>query len=193
MARPSLREQILCEGMKVVQERGFAGASVRDIVRAAGVPQGSFTNHFASKEAFGLEILERYFANTRQVMAETLLDDSRSPMARLADYLDRAIAQFDLDQCAGCLICTLSAEVAEHSDAMRRRLVEIYAEIEAAAAHCLRAAVASGELRKDLDVETVAGALVSGLQGATLLAKAERSAEPIRRFRALLFTAVLRS
>jgi TetR/AcrR family transcriptional repressor of nem operon len=179
--------------MKVVQERGFAGASVRDIVRAAGVPQGSFTNHFASKEAFGLEILERYFANTRQTMAETLLDHSRSPMKRLADYFDRAIAQFDLDQCSGCLIGTLSAEVAEHSEAMRLRLVEIFAEIEAAAAHCLRAAVATGELRRDLDVETIAGAFVSGLQGATLLAKAERSAEPIRRFRTLLFTAVLRS
>ena len=192
MARPSLREQILSEGMKVVQERGFASASVRDIVRAAGVPQGSFTNHFASKEAFGLEILERYFANARQTMAETLLDDTRPPMARLADYLDRAIAQFDLDQCAGCLIGNLSAEVAEHSEAMRTRLLEMYAEIEAAVAHCLRAAVAAGDLRADLDVGTIAGSFVSGLQGATLLAKAERSAEPIRRFRNLLFTAVLR-
>jgi integrase len=32
---------------------------VRDVVQAAGVPQGSFTNHFTSKEAFGLEILAR--------------------------------------------------------------------------------------------------------------------------------------
>ena len=57
MPKPSHREKILTEGLRVVHERGFAGASVRDIVQAAGVPQGSFTNHFASKEAFGLEVL----------------------------------------------------------------------------------------------------------------------------------------
>ena len=58
MPKPSNREKILTEGMRVVHEHGFAGASVRDIVQAAGVPQGSFTNHFASKEAFGLEVIE---------------------------------------------------------------------------------------------------------------------------------------
>jgi TetR/AcrR family transcriptional repressor of nem operon len=43
----------------VVFERGYCGASARDIVQAAGVPQVSFTNHFRSKEAFSLEVLER--------------------------------------------------------------------------------------------------------------------------------------
>ena len=43
----------------VVHERGFAGASVRDILEVAKVPQGSFTNHFASKEAFCLEIAQK--------------------------------------------------------------------------------------------------------------------------------------
>ena len=55
-----------------MHERGYAGASVRDIVQAAGVPQGSFTNHFASKEAFGLEILDLYFATSCEVRRETL-------------------------------------------------------------------------------------------------------------------------
>ena len=57
MPRPSHRAKILSEGLQVVHERGFGGASVRDIVHAAGVPQGSFTNHFTSKEAFGLEVM----------------------------------------------------------------------------------------------------------------------------------------
>ena len=47
----------MTNGLQVVLERGYVGASVRDIVEAAGVPQGSFTNHFASKEAFSLQVL----------------------------------------------------------------------------------------------------------------------------------------
>ena len=54
-----------------MHERGFAGASVRDIVEAAKVPQGSFTNHFASKEAFCFEILDLYFEGTRAMIDET--------------------------------------------------------------------------------------------------------------------------
>ena len=71
MPRPSLREKILAEGFKVVLEQGYCGATVRDIVRAAGVPQGSFTNHFESKEAFCLELLIRYYAmeDVRKIVA----------------------------------------------------------------------------------------------------------------------------
>jgi hypothetical protein len=33
--------------------------------KAMAIPQGSFTNHFASKEAFGLQIIDLYLANGR--------------------------------------------------------------------------------------------------------------------------------
>ena len=52
--------------------QGYGGASVRDIVRAAGVPQGSFTNHFTSKEAFAQEVLDRYFSLVRGNIEKTL-------------------------------------------------------------------------------------------------------------------------
>ena len=47
MGKPSNREKILTKGLRVVHERGFAGASVRDIVEAAKVPQGSFNQQDA--------------------------------------------------------------------------------------------------------------------------------------------------
>src|ERR1700684_2036189 len=88
MSKLSNRERILTEGLRVVHERGFANASVRDIVQAAGVPQGSFTNHFASKEAFGLEIIDIYSENTRRNIAATLRNDALDPLERLAAYID---------------------------------------------------------------------------------------------------------
>jgi len=49
MSRISNRDRLLESGRKVVLERGYVGASVRDIVEAAGVPQGSFTNTLIPK------------------------------------------------------------------------------------------------------------------------------------------------
>src|SRR5271154_4363247 len=97
MPKPSHREKLLHVGMQVVHERGFGGASVRDIVQAAGVPQGSFTNHFPSKEAFGLEIIDLYFANSRRVIAETLLNDSLPPLQRLGAYIESSKDRLNKD------------------------------------------------------------------------------------------------
>src|ERR1700740_2049284 len=91
MPKPSNREKILTEGLRVVHERGFAGASVRDIVEAAGVPQGSFTNHFASQEALCLEVLYLYFNDARAMIHRTLRNDLLPPLKRLHAYVDAQI------------------------------------------------------------------------------------------------------
>jgi TetR/AcrR family transcriptional repressor of nem operon len=193
MPKPSNREKILASGLKVVHERGFAGASVRDIVHAAGVPQGSFTNHFASKEAFGLEVLERYFTESRATMRETLRNDTLPPLERLGAWLDANKARLERNgmRC-GCLFGNLTAETSEHSEIIRQRLLEIFAEVRRAVAYCLAAAVTAGELSTDVDCDAMAGFIVSSLQGANLLAKAERSLAPVERFKAVLFAQILR-
>jgi len=92
MPKPSHRDKLLQEGLKVVLAQGYGGASVRDIVRAAGVPQGSFTNHFTSKEAFAQEVLDLYFAIVRGNVEKTLRNDSLPPFRRLKAWFDLQIA-----------------------------------------------------------------------------------------------------
>jgi TetR/AcrR family transcriptional regulator, transcriptional repressor for nem operon len=191
MSRTSNRDRILANGFKVVLERGYVGASVRDIVEAAGVPQGSFSNHFTSKEAFALEVLERYFANVRVVIDETLRNDALSPLKRLRAYVDATIATIRNHEAKnGCLFGNFTAEC-EHSEIMRKRLIEIYADLQEAVAHCLKAAVKAGELRKSFKAAEVANFVVSGLQGAVLIAKAERDLAAAENFKKVLFSTVL--
>jgi TetR/AcrR family transcriptional repressor of nem operon len=192
MPKPSNRDKILTEGLRVVHERGFANASVRDIVEAAGVPQGSFTNHFASKEAFGLEIIDLYLDQARDTIGATLRNDELPPLARLRAYIDASKNGLKRDGMRnGCLFGNFTAEACDHSEAIRHRLVEIFAELQLVVAACLRAAVAAGELPKDFACNDVAGFIVASLQGATLLAKARRSPAPIERFKQILFSKIL--
>ena len=74
MARHSLRDRILDAGLKVMFRKGYVGSSIRDIAAEAPAPQGSFTNHFRSKEEFAREVLDRYFEDLRLLVAETLGD-----------------------------------------------------------------------------------------------------------------------
>lgn len=197
MARPSNKEQILDAGLEVVRRRGFTAAGVREITSAASVPQGSFTNHFASKEAFGLEILDRYFADVRSLAAETLtaetLGAERNPVERLRGYFDAITDRLEARGWRhGCLVGNLSLESAEHSEAIRTRLAEIFAEWRAPFVHCLEEAAAQGRITLTVPAPDLADFLLASWQGAILRMKVERTPEPLHRFKDVVFTTVLR-
>jgi TetR/AcrR family transcriptional regulator, transcriptional repressor for nem operon len=192
MSRPSHKEKLLSDGLRVVHQRGFGASSVRDIVQAAGVPQGSFTNHFASKEAFGLEILERYREMTGAAVTATLRNDALPPLRRLRSWIDGQLEYLRKDDMRrGCLYGNFSAEASEESEAIRTRVTSVFAENQASVAYCLEAAIDAGELAPNTDVQELAGFIVSSLQGAILVAKAQRSPVPVERFERVLFRHLL--
>jgi TetR/AcrR family transcriptional regulator, transcriptional repressor for nem operon len=192
MSKISNRDRILTDGLQVVLERGYVGASVRDIVEAAGVPQGSFTNHFASKEAFSLEILDRYFAHSRVVMADTLRNEALLPLKRIRAYIDASIAAIKNHGTKnGCLVGNFAAEASDHSEIIRKRVADIYAEVREAMTDCLKSAVKEGELSKSFKTGEVATFIVTGLQGAWLVSKVERDLAFAENFKKTLFSTVL--
>src|SRR5260370_34932880 len=87
MAKPSLRNQILDAGLKVMFRQGYIGSGVRHIVAEARAPQGSFTNHFRSKEIFAREVLDRYFERTLGLVSQALDDNTPPAPMRLRPYL----------------------------------------------------------------------------------------------------------
>ncbi len=192
MSRPSNKDKLLTDGLRLVHQRGFGASSVRDIVQAAGVPQGSFTNHFASKEAFGVEILERYREMTSAAVRATLRNDRLPPLRRLRGWIDGQLEYLRKDDMRrGCLYGNLSAEASEASDAIRFRVASVFAENQASVAYCLEAAIDAGELAARTDVQDLAGFIVSSLQGAILVAKSQRSPIAVERFERVLFEHLL--
>src|SRR5213082_2199678 len=112
MSRPSLRDDILQAGLSVMFRSGYRGASVRDICAAAGAPQGSFTNHFRSKEAFAVEVLDQYFDYLKGLVAQALNDKTLTPRQRLKQYLDIITGKLERDRWTiGCLIGVFSLQV----------------------------------------------------------------------------------
>ncbi len=192
MGRPSLREKILESGVRTLHEHGFASSGIREITAAAGVPQGSFTNHFRSKEAFGLAALDRYYEGIEARIVATLGDETKAPVDRLRAYFDDVAAL--LEEAGwrhGCLIGNMSLEAAEHSELLRSRLVMAFGDLTQAFAEAVLAAQAAGEIRDDLAADDIAAVLMASWQGAMLRMKVERSSVPIERFKHVLLAAFL--
>jgi AcrR family transcriptional regulator len=90
VAKPSLREDLLEAGQKVLWEHRYAAAGVRDTVAEAGARPGSFTNHFASKEDFVGEVVDRYFACVSSLVEAALADDGLAPTQQRAAIWTRS-------------------------------------------------------------------------------------------------------
>jgi TetR/AcrR family transcriptional repressor of nem operon len=191
MPKPSNRDRILEAGLKVMFRKGYVGAGVRDIVSEAPAPQGSFTNHFRSKEEFAVEVLDLYFEHTKRLVAQALEDSSLNPRERLRRYLDiiterLAGAEFS----RGCLIGDFSLEAAPQSEMLRTRLAKIFAEWRTPFAACIAEGQAAGEIATTFAPEDLAEFLLSSWEGAILRMKVERNAEPLERFKRIVFASV---
>ncbi len=172
---------------------GYNGTSVRDIAAAAGAPQGSFTNHFRSKEAFAREVLDRYFAHVKGCVAQALNDKSLTPRQRLRRYLDIITGRLESDHWSrGCLIGDLSLETSSSNEALRARLEEIFQEWRAPFAACIAEAQAMQEIDSQFEPADLAEFLLTSWQGAILRMKVERSPAALERFKSIVFSTVLK-
>ena len=193
MAKASHRDRILDAGLKVMFHKGYIGSGVRDIVAEASAPQGSFTNHFRSKEVFAREVLDRYFDHLKGLVAQVLDDRSLSPRQRLRRYLDTIGERLKADEFRrGCLIGDFSLEAAPQSDMLRERLAAIFTEWRAPFAACIAEAQTAGEIAATFTPDDLAEFLLASWEGAILRMKVERGPEPLERFKRIAFATVFK-
>jgi TetR/AcrR family transcriptional repressor of nem operon len=108
------------------------------------------------------------------------------------DYIDASRDFLDEDGMRnGCLCGNIGAEANAHSEEIRLKILEVFSADRREVAVCLKAAVEQNELPDSMDIDEVAGFFVSSLQGAFLVAKVERSPEPVNRFKRILFSMTL--
>jgi TetR/AcrR family transcriptional repressor of nem operon len=191
MPRPSIRDQLIASGLETLHRRGYNGAAVQDITDAAGVPKGSFYNHFESKEALALEVIDR-FGKEQMALASVLSDESLSPVERLRRYfasLATNLAAQNYER--GCLLGNFSTELADQSRVIRDRLGSNFAAWSLPIATCIRDGQKAGEISRDMDPRMLADFLLNSLEGAILRMKVEKDSSPLDHFMTLVFSRVL--
>ena len=190
MSRPDAREQIIAAGMKCLVEKSFNAVGVQDITDAAGVPKGSFYNHFESKEALGVEIVTRYGAD--QARREILTEPSTPPLQRLRRHFERINALFvDSHFERGCILGSFSAELANQSPTIRESLQTLYAQWTKDIETAIAEAQEQGKIANKTKAADIAGFLLDSYEGALLRARVERSRKPFDRFMKFAFTQIL--
>jgi TetR/AcrR family transcriptional repressor of nem operon len=190
MPKPSVREEILSAGLETLHLRGFNATSVQDITEAAGVPKGSFYNHFSSKEDLGAAVVEQYAAKAVKRRA-ILSDPTIAPLPRIRRYFETLIAAGRYPDAPGCLLGNFGAELSNQSPAIRERVSAAFVDWTRALAEVIEEAQRSGDLPRDNAPRALASFLIDAWEGAVLRAKIEKNRAPLESFIAMVFSKVL--
>lgn len=186
------RDKLIAAGVRALHAGGYAASGIKEILDAAAVPKGSFYNHFASKEAFGSEVVDAYFAAGLPEIERRLRDPSLPPRERLEAYFaDRAAAFREGGLVRGCLMGNLSGEIADHSETIRDRLARHFETWGTLLADCIAEAQASGAIASVTPAPLLARFVLDSWEGALLRMRADRSDRPLEDFRVVIFGSVL--
>jgi len=174
--REVYREAFLDAAERVFGERGFGGARMADIARAAGVATGTLYNYFKSKDEVFRSLVEMR-ADDFLVRVRTSIGQIEDPTARLTTLVRSSFAFLDEHTTMGAIFAELNA-ISESS--IRRiggsGVEERYAEWIRILEDTVHQAAEAGVIRRDVTptalVAFLSGAM-NGLERARLLAGEE--------------------
>lgn len=188
------REALLRAGQEKMYGSGYGNAGLNEILKAAGVPKGSFYHYFSSKEAFGLAVLEAYTRSFDGFFSEHFDKSDFPPLTRLRTFFDASIERLEAGAFkGGCLVGNVAQEMSDQSRSFRQKTEAIFLSWRNRLVPCLEEAKARGNLPGDLAVEPLADFIWNSWEGAMLRMKMTKSVEPLRNFVDHLFGLVLRS
>ncbi|MQX36209.1 TetR/AcrR family transcriptional regulator [Roseospira navarrensis] len=173
MARPRSFDPdvALDRALETFWRHGYAGTSLPLLLDAMQISRSSFYETFGGKRDLFEAVLTRYDSRITRRILDALAEPGpiRDVLRRM---MDQQVARALGDEGKGCLIGNTSVELGPHDPALRARLADSMARVEAALTTRLRAARDAGELAPGADPVVLARALLAMLHGFRVVAKA---------------------
>jgi TetR/AcrR family transcriptional repressor of nem operon len=172
-----LKEHILEESLRLFTLKGFLSTSLNDILKACHTSKGGFYNHFASKEALLLQVLQRARRNWREKNLAGL-ESIPSPIDKvkrlLLNYRDRYLKD-TRNMPGGCPFIMLAVELADQHATIAKALNKGFSDLKNKIRRLLDKARQRGEIDPKVDTASVAEMLFAGMLGASLMFGLDKS------------------
>lgn len=177
MTEQPLKHRIVTEALRQFSTKGFLATSTSDLIDAVGSSKGGLYNHFKSKEQIFYAALSR----AQQIWRERNLVDLEfipEPLDKiirlLENYRDNYLADSD-NFPGGCIFVNFTIELSDQMPHLAGAVNEGFLSFKGMLKRLLNEARRDGFLAKGVDPEKVVEIIFSGLLGACVLYKADKS------------------
>lgn len=170
------KERILAASTELFRRQGYASTGMNQIVADANAALGSIYHFFpGGKEQLGCETIRRSGALYGQLI-DAVFDQAADVRTGVSDFFAGAAEHLEATGYEdACPIATVALEVASTNENLRRATADVFDSWIANVAGRFRAAGIPRTRARQL-----ASILLALLEGAFLLSRAGRSAEPLR-------------
>lgn len=158
-------DKAIDKATRVFWKKGYSSTSLRDLLKAIGIGEGSFYNTLKSKKELYLKCLKHYNETVVRRRAEALFSPSSAKEG--VRGLFKTVLD-DLDDPRTPRVCLVAGSVS--SDVLAERDLQKFVQTEMAAfvgafSDRLKSAKDTGELSPQFDAEVVAQIIATYLQG----------------------------
>jgi len=197
MKRTASRElthaKLLETGLNLFNQQGYHGTGIKDVVTAAGLPKGSFYTYFESKEAFGSEVAQFFSQTGAERLKKAAAAPDKTPVEALTGFFqgnkNRLITH---NYEGGCLLGNLSNELGAVNKIIAPELVKGLEALAAGIADLIQKGQDTGEIRRDLDAQTLGDTVLNAWEGALIRAKTQENPAPLDQFIKTYFQVLLK-
>jgi TetR/AcrR family transcriptional regulator, transcriptional repressor for nem operon len=175
--RSDTAERVLDAAEALVQVRGFNGFSYADVAAELGMTKAGLHYHFPGKAELGEALIVRYTKRFGDELAaiDAREGDATAKLEAYVDLYDRVLRRGRM-----CLCGMLAAEYGTLPEPMRDAVEAFFAANEAWLERRLETGREDGVLRFKTAAREAAHMIVSGLEGAMLVARTGEGAERFR-------------
>ena len=176
------RQRVVESAAPVFNQRGYWGASLRDLMSATGLEKGGIYNHFRSKDELAAAAFEHNVEGVASLLQSALRTCGRDAPSRLRAVLEvyRGFAERPPFP-GGCPILNAAVETDDTHPALRDRVREAMRRLrEDTIERIVVRGIERGELRPSVDPSVVATVFTSTIEGALMLAQLYRDASYVR-------------
>src|SRR5271154_3058374 len=118
------RQRILSLAAKQIKERGLDSIAIAELMKKAGLTQGAFYGHFASRDELLLEATKEAKKIPQQLLQNIAAGKKKLALADVIDvYLDDEHVN---NPSYGCVVCALVSEARSAPAAIRTELSDNY-------------------------------------------------------------------
>lgn len=159
------RERLIEAAAELMHQRGLTTTSLADIAGKAAIPIGNVYYYFKTKEELALSVIEKRRASMGKAYAilNQNFDDPRVRLIEALNFFDNIKKEYTIH---GCPLGRLIAELDVGSDVIAKESAKVMNEF------CDWAALQFKALGHTDAAHEFATTLMAGIQGATIMAKA---------------------
>jgi AcrR family transcriptional regulator len=169
----STRDRIVDTSAELFRRQGYNATGIKQIVTEAQAPFGSIYHHFpGGKEQLGAEAI-RTSGKLYEQLIPAIFDVAPDPVTGVRMFFAGAAEHLvETDYADACPIATVALEVSSSSEVMRQACADVFESWIRAGSE--RFPEITPATARELTI-----AMLAGLEGAFVLARALRSTEPL--------------